>query len=128
MRKIYMAIPLFLIASFACRKDKKSNTIHGIVKTKQEVSTSTWSNAWVVEITNPDASEQSFLCDKWFGMASSFYPNCGNAVFIINLPAHLAKRDQKIRFTDWKDISGARPAPQERIAHELEVYDAVIDP
>jgi len=128
MKNSYLVLPLFLMVSFSCRKDKKGNTIHGIVKMKVEVSTSTWSNSWVVEITNPEASKQGFLCDKMFGMASSFYPNCSNAVFVVNLPAHLAKPNQKILFTDWKDISGARPAPEERIAHELEVYDAVIDP
>jgi hypothetical protein len=122
MRKIYLALPLFLIVLFACRKDNNKNLVHGLVKMK----TDSTSNTWVVEILNPDASKQSFLCDKMNGMLSSLYYNCGNAVFITNLPAGMRVAETKIVFSKWKDNTGST-APTMRMAHQLEVYDVAID-
>lgn len=114
---------LSVIVLFSCRKDNNKNPVYGLVKTRADST----SNTWVVEILNPDASKQSFLCNKMDGMLSSLYYNCGNAVFITNLPASLRVAEMKIVFSKWKDNNGST-APAMRMAHALEVYDAVIAP
>ncbi len=80
------------------------------------------SNAWLVRIDNPQARLYSFLCSQETALISSALYNCGNSVFILNMPAALAVDVKKIKFSKWED-KGLWCFSSNLAPHHLEVAD-----
>ena len=79
-------------------------------------------NSWLVRLDNPNPRFQPFLCGADVSILSSSTTNCGNSVFIINMPVSLAQAGKKIKFSKWED-KGLLCFSSTLAPHHLEVTD-----
>jgi len=78
--------------------------------------------SYLVRLTAPDPKWFSFLCDRETSIISSSIYNCGNAVFIIDMPSRFLQEGKKIRFSLWAD-KGSYCFSSNLAPHFLEVQD-----
>jgi hypothetical protein len=78
--------------------------------------------AYLLKLTDPDAKKFSFLCNKETSILSSAIYHCGNAVFILNMPASIAQEGKKVKFSLWID-NGSYCFSSNLAPHHLEVQD-----
>lgn len=98
MKNLFLSFSVLFF--FSCEKDSdKSDRVMGTVQVKGGC----YQNSWLVAIDNPDPDKHSFICDE-ATLAGTAY-NCTNAVYIIDLPEHLAKAGKKIRFSVIEEIA-----------------------
>jgi len=119
MKLIFWGIFVTVIIATGCKKSGPSAIVEGtIIQVNTTVA--------FVKIHNADPEQYSFLCnDPAVSVDPSITGNsCANAVFILNLPEHLAVEGKQIRFTRFKD-KGPRPIWSYAFAaHDILVYDA----
>jgi hypothetical protein len=118
MKYLYILMAVCLFSSMKCDKDG-SNTV-----TVQVVEKSGFGdNVYACIVENPDISKHPFLCVVPAGQPKPTY-SCTDAVYIKNLPAHLAVVGKRVIFYNYTD--GGQPALLSSInhAHELMVSNA----
>jgi len=116
MKKIIVV--LILASAFAgCSKDNES-WITGTVMVQQSCTP----NAWLVKIDNPNYHTHSFLCSEETSILSSSTFNCGNSVFILDMPQALAQDGKKVKFSKWED-KGLLCFSSTLAPHHLQVAD-----
>ena len=113
------AFVLFLTAFIlaACSKNKNSY-ITGTVIAQQSCAP----DAWLVRLDNPNHRLYSFLCSEDVSILSSATFNCGNSVFILNMPQALAQDGKKVKFSVWED-KGLLCFSSNLAPHHLQVTD-----
>lgn len=112
-----LAIFLTAFILAACSKNKNS-VITGTVIAQQSCTP----GAWLVRLDNPNHRLYSFLCSEDVSIVSSASFNCGNSVFILNMPQALAQDGKKIKFSVWED-KGLLCFSSNLAPHHLQVTD-----
>ena len=110
-----MVILLLALGLFSCDKDDQEEAITGTVT----AAGGCFPNSWIVLIDNAKPSDHPFICEN--GSLSSSMYNCGNSVYISDMPASLAQPGKRVTFTRWglkASCFSATYAPS-----HLEVYD-----
>jgi hypothetical protein len=78
--------------------------------------------ARLVRLDDPNPKFLPFLCPPDVSLLSSSTTNCGNSVFILNMPASLAQAGKKVKFSKWED-RGLFCFSSTLAPHHLEVTD-----
>ena len=111
------AIFLTIFMATACSKSKNT-VITGTVIAQQSCTP----NAWLVRLDNPNYRLYSFLCSEEISIISSASFNCGNSVFILDMPQALAQDGKKVKFSVWED-KGLLCFSSNLAPHHLQVAD-----
>jgi hypothetical protein len=111
MNKLSLIFTACIILT-ACTKEKNFVATGTVIN-----NLGCFANTSMVEIDNPDPAKFSFICNE-----NQPGLNCKNAVFIMNMPAHLAVPGKKVTFSIWKDM-GLQCLSSSYGAHHLEVMD-----
>lgn len=112
------ALVLLLVSFVAGCSKNKNSFITGTVVAQQSCAP----NAWLLRLDHPDPKSQRFLCGRDVSILSSATNNCGNSVFILNMPAALAQEGKKLKFSRWED-KGLLCFSSNLAPHHLEVSD-----
>lgn len=116
MKKAFVLfLTVFILA--ACTKNKNS-VITGTVIAQQSCTP----DAWLVRLDKPNYRLYSFLCNEEVSVVSSASLNCGNSVFILNMPPALAQDGKKVKFSVWED-KGLQCFSSNLAPHHLQVAD-----
>jgi hypothetical protein len=112
-------IILLLITFFfqGCTKENRK-LVRGTVIMQQGCAP----GAWLIKLTDPDPKRFSFLCNKETSTISSAIYHCGNAVYILSMPASMAQEGKKVKFSLWTD-KGPYCFSSNLAPHHLEVQD-----
>jgi hypothetical protein len=116
VKYLYSLLLLSFVLTLACKKSNDKPDIIAIVAGK---GPGTVIAAWV---ENPDPNVYSFLCNGPGVSSYMPYYNCGNAIYLRNLPANLQDSGTKIRISGgWKDYGQPMLFSSINHAHELEI-------
>lgn len=99
MRYFLLITAILLICS--CKKDELKQTVMATVQQKGGC----FGNSWLVLIEDPDPDRYSFICKTSMPPGSSSSFNCTNSIYIVNLPASMAKLGTRISFSGWKELA-----------------------
>ena len=99
MRYCYFILSILLLLSLPFCSKENHPLVYGTVKDQGGCST----EAWLVEIENPDAATQSFICKP--PPNASAIVACTHSVFIVNLPDNYKRPGQKIKFSKWNEVA-----------------------
>ncbi|HJW17107.1 MAG TPA: hypothetical protein VJ499_08300 [Flavisolibacter sp.] len=116
MGKIIILL-LFGFLFHGCTKENRK-LVRGTVVLQQGCAP----GAYLVRLTDPDPKKCSFLCNKETSIISSAIFHCGNAVYILSMPASLAQEGKKVKFSLWTD-RGSYCFSSNLAPHHLEVQD-----
>jgi len=112
---------LITILFCACKKDTTYPEITGTVISQSATS----SNFALVEIDNPGSQlSYSFFCENIVTTPPIGHFDCGNSIYIINLPASLKVNGLKIAFSKYKNLGPNPIWSATNVPRDVEVYDA----
>jgi hypothetical protein len=119
-RKTMGKFILLLLITFlfqGCSKEKRK-LVRGTVIMQQGCAP----GAWLIKLTDPDPKRFSFLCNKVTSIICWAIYHCGNAVYILSMPASMAQVGKKVKFSLWTD-KGPYCFSSNLAPHHLEVQD-----